>query len=432
MHLDNFRSLNSHNASRSKTTSLKLEHPVLTLQCKRRVWSTGLDLRQVARPVRGRRAVARSRAPLAFILTEVLGTFLMPSYTHGDNVAAAAGSATSFGILKPQAGRTSPDGARVEGGRLVRGADCSTGPPDSVTSDGVAIPKDGNSIAFFADPSGVSQQQTAQQASSSIAFFAADHTQLAAPQASSSVAFFGADHTQPAAPQASSSIAFFRDSSAAPPPPPPPANPAAPSGGGGDERPSDSFASRSASDSFANRPSGLVRQQSSLDDKIRGYVKAGAATAAPGAATSFNSGINYQSRMIRSQHTVSNLLAFSGVGGVGAIEDKEAFKEEVLRVRKRLVTISRRTLDPSSRFVKMWDLCTLCALVFVMLTYSVSNAASALAATLPLHNLLSWLSCCTHTSLALLALSDAALLSALSPFSLTHLATLPLHLPLPA
>ena len=94
--------------------------------------------------------------------------------------------------------------------------------------------------------------------------------------------------------------------------------------------------------------------------------------------------------MIRSQHTVSNLLAFSGVGGVGAIEDKEAFKEEVLRVRKRLVTISRRTLDPSSRFVKMWDLCTLCALVFVMLTYSVSNAASALAAMLPLHNLLSW------------------------------------------
>ena len=67
------------------------------------------------------------------------------------------------------------------------------------------------------------------------------------------------------------------------------------------------------------------------------------------------------SHILRSQHTVSNLLAFTGPG---QITDLESFKRDVQNTRHRIHNISRRTLDPRSRFVRAWDLITVMALLF--------------------------------------------------------------------
>lgn len=56
----------------------------------------------------------------------------------------------------------------------------------------------------------------------------------------------------------------------------------------------------------------------------------------------------------------SNLLAFAG-GGTPV--NKEEFRHEVQVVRTRLRNISRRTIDPRSRFVKVWDLLMVLALL---------------------------------------------------------------------
>ena len=60
---------------------------------------------------------------------------------------------------------------------------------------------------------------------------------------------------------------------------------------------------------------------------------------------------------------VSNLLAF----GSGPVVDKAQFRQEVVAVRHRLKTISRRTINPRSRFVRTWDLLMVSALVFTAL-----------------------------------------------------------------
>jgi hypothetical protein len=65
--------------------------------------------------------------------------------------------------------------------------------------------------------------------------------------------------------------------------------------------------------------------------------------------------------ILRSQYTVSNLLAFTGPGQVG---DKEQFKKEVLQTRERLRTISMRTINPRSLFLRTWDSITVLALLF--------------------------------------------------------------------
>ena len=55
----------------------------------------------------------------------------------------------------------------------------------------------------------------------------------------------------------------------------------------------------------------------------------------------------------------SNLLSFSQSNKV----DKKKFLEEVTAVRNRLRNISRRTINPRSRFVRMWDLVMVAALI---------------------------------------------------------------------
>ena len=76
------------------------------------------------------------------------------------------------------------------------------------------------------------------------------------------------------------------------------------------------------------------------------------------------SALNRNSQLLRSQHTVNNLLAMSGIGGQSGITDKAVFKRDVDVVRKRLKQISQRTLDPRSNFVRTWDLITILALAF--------------------------------------------------------------------
>ena len=77
--------------------------------------------------------------------------------------------------------------------------------------------------------------------------------------------------------------------------------------------------------------------------------------------SSFTSGVNRKSAMLRSQHTVSNLLTF---GFPTSQAERDDFKRDVVAVRNRIATFSRRTIDPRSRFVKAWDLITICALLF--------------------------------------------------------------------
>ena len=73
--------------------------------------------------------------------------------------------------------------------------------------------------------------------------------------------------------------------------------------------------------------------------------------------------IRRDSSMLKSQMTVSNLLTF--VGGKNAANVRpQNFGEDVGRTRKRLKDISRRTIDPRSRFVRIWDALTVIALMF--------------------------------------------------------------------
>ena len=77
--------------------------------------------------------------------------------------------------------------------------------------------------------------------------------------------------------------------------------------------------------------------------------------------SSFHAGVNQRSRMLRSQHTVSNLLAFADKT---TREEKEEVKLDVHTVRKRIHQVSHRTLDPRAKFIRRWDLIIICALTY--------------------------------------------------------------------
>ena len=78
------------------------------------------------------------------------------------------------------------------------------------------------------------------------------------------------------------------------------------------------------------------------------------------ASSSFQAGANQKSRIVRSQHTVANLLSH----GLTTKSEKESFKLDVETVRARISTISHRTLDPRSRFIRSWDIITIIALAY--------------------------------------------------------------------
>ena len=76
--------------------------------------------------------------------------------------------------------------------------------------------------------------------------------------------------------------------------------------------------------------------------------------------SSFQSGsyINRKSRALMSQHTVSNLLSVNFATG----NDKAKFKDEVVAVKRRLRESDRRTINPNSRYMRMWDFIVIAAL----------------------------------------------------------------------
>jgi len=78
-------------------------------------------------------------------------------------------------------------------------------------------------------------------------------------------------------------------------------------------------------------------------------------------ASSFKIERNAQSRMLQSQHTIDNLISISGIKNQG---DAESFKREVAAVRQQLANLNKFTFNPRSRFMRSWDLVTVCALLF--------------------------------------------------------------------
>ena len=79
--------------------------------------------------------------------------------------------------------------------------------------------------------------------------------------------------------------------------------------------------------------------------------------------SSFKTGLRRDSSMLRSQMTVNNLLTFVNKGGERR-DRPEDFTHDVESIRKRLRDINKRTIDPRSKFVKYWDICTVSALGF--------------------------------------------------------------------
>ena len=67
--------------------------------------------------------------------------------------------------------------------------------------------------------------------------------------------------------------------------------------------------------------------------------------------------------MLTSAQTIQGLLAFSMAPGQ-QVKDRAEFHLEVQQNRRRIRSISRRTLSPHSKVVRMWDGITALALVF--------------------------------------------------------------------
>ena len=106
------------------------------------------------------------------------------------------------------------------------------------------------------------------------------------------------------------------------------------------------------------------------------------------------SGVSKKSRFLHSQGTVSNLMsdaAMSFKGERGHIE-KARYHMEVAQTRARLRSISRRTIDPRSKFVRVWDVVMISALAFTAFVtpfhVAVRSAAHPSYSSIPFHTLL--------------------------------------------
>ena len=104
-----------------------------------------------------------------------------------------------------------------------------------------------------------------------------------------------------------------------------------------------------------------ARENTRQSFEERSYTRGGSAVP----EVSFG-GLNSKSRVLRSQHTVSHLLRQSDTARQGIedeLADKEKFKQEVTVVKKRVYSLGRRTLNPNSKGMRMWDLIVIAALV---------------------------------------------------------------------
>lgn len=76
-------------------------------------------------------------------------------------------------------------------------------------------------------------------------------------------------------------------------------------------------------------------------------------------SATFAAELNRNSRVLSSSATINNLLA-----GSFKMHDVGVFREEVRRNRIRIRKMSRSVIHPHSRFLRLWDVATLLALVF--------------------------------------------------------------------
>jgi hypothetical protein len=76
-------------------------------------------------------------------------------------------------------------------------------------------------------------------------------------------------------------------------------------------------------------------------------------------SATFAAELNRNSRVLSSSATINNLL-----GASFKLTDAEAFKEEVRKNRVRIRKMSRSIIHPHSRFLRIWDVVTMLALVF--------------------------------------------------------------------
>ena len=237
----------------------------------------------------------------------------------------------------------------------------------AVTEEGAApaieVPNE-TSIAFFAQKDNSTDAAGATNGSagsSSLGFFA---NKEAAARPSSSAA--------PA--QGSSSLGFFASPDA--PRPNQPEVTAQPQVGDGSTMgffhpPSHSFPAPAAAPAAATSASfpALPAKRASFVPAVARESSRDAAPEAPSfsKAASFT-GVNKCSRVLQSQKTVSSLLSFAGARTLGdgraSLTEKQKFAGEVEVIRKRLKNISRKTLNPRSRFVRTWDMVTIAALMF--------------------------------------------------------------------
>ena len=75
--------------------------------------------------------------------------------------------------------------------------------------------------------------------------------------------------------------------------------------------------------------------------------------------------VREKSRMFKSQATVNNLMTLSFTGSVATVNAPQVdFSGAVKATRKRLNEISRRTINPRSRAIRVWDTLTVLALLY--------------------------------------------------------------------
>lgn len=88
-----------------------------------------------------------------------------------------------------------------------------------------------------------------------------------------------------------------------------------------------------------------------------------------------------KTRHQQTQNTVNSLLSFKSQAGESLVGDIEVFRKEVMNNRARIRTISKSTIDPRSRFVRVWDGITICALLFTasVTPFEVRRACRAVA-----------------------------------------------------
>jgi len=113
------------------------------------------------------------------------------------------------------------------------------------------------------------------------------------------------------------------------------------------------------SESFNSTQDSIKRAETRSE--TRGNLREDSTSCCRSSSASFAGGqLNERSRILKSQHTVNHLLAMKSERGA---DDPVVFRKEVEDVRARVRSLGKRTLNPSSRYMRIWDIIVICALL---------------------------------------------------------------------